>query len=167
MVAVGLPVSITDKKNCHKLQLWRLTEDGHISLDCNSGMNKKSAMFRPGLSLRGMIAKYIGFCHSAFSCGKVLIPSLDCSHPLYFSTDAKKKASANAKHEGMGATAWKRINWSPWSLPFCTGVPFSRDSIRAFNAPIKIREKNRAVTSLFQTKNWQSTTVTTSNLFSL
>ena len=73
---------------------------------------------------------------------------LDCSQPLYFSTYAKEKASkasASAKHKAVGAgrqakRAKRAKRPTPSSLPFCAGVQFSRDSIRAFNDR-KIYEK--------------------------
>ena len=63
-------------------------------------------------------------------------------------TDAKEKASeANEQHAGV----WGGFSVSTHtclSLPFCAGVQFSHDSIRAFNDRVKTREKQRALNSV-------------------
>ena len=67
---------------------------------------------------------------------------IDCSQPLYLAHAKENASEASAKHAGVGGGG--EVGFASEagksSLPFCAGVQFSRDPIRAFNDRIKMRE---------------------------
>ena len=69
------------------------------------------------------------------------LTQIDCSQPLYLAHAKENTSKASAKHAGVGEGGVGFASEAgKSSLPFCAGVQFSRDPIRAFNDRIKMRE---------------------------
>ena len=80
---------------------------------------------------------------------------IDCSQPHHLRTRNKKRARITLGW-GWGLQAKRARSPSPTqsSLPFCAGVQFSRDSIRAFNGRTKYEKIESCEQSKEEKKNY-------------